>query len=1007
MIGQTISHYRILEQIGEGGMGVVYEAEDTRLGRRVAVKIPSAAPDSHNHHARFLREARSVSALSHAHIATLFDYGETPDGRPFIVMELVNGRELGDLMRAGELSLARAIEIIADVAEALCEAHRHRIIHRDIKPSNVIINERGEVKVLDFGLAKLISEEAELDQNAVTLAGVKTRSDVMLGTPLYLSPEQAKAAPVDGRSDLFSLGALLYESITGRPAFSGATVVEIAAQVLHVMPPPPSEFNRLVPAELDRITLKALAKRPEDRYQKAEDLIADLRALSFHFSELDDTRTPSMNSNASGAYRTNAHRATSLTTLSDNLRRPRLSIAAVLIGVAVLAGLAWGASWLLRAKPHEPSEEAKAAYEWGTNLLREGAYYQASGRLRQATEIDDKFVLAHARLAEALTELDDSDGARDSMLRVDSHAAERDALSQVDALRLDAIRATVTRDFTRAVEAYRQLVRLLPERADVHVDLGRAYEKTDQIKEAIESYFEATNRDAKNATAYLRIGILSMRQSNTAGAISAFDKAEQIYKQYPNPEGLTEVIYRRGYLARTLGKLDEAEAHLQNALNRVKAGSGNLSQHINTLLQLSAVATNKNDPVGAQAYASEAVELARANGMENLIALALVDLGNTFFGQGDYDEAEKYFKQGLLFAERSKASRYAAKARINLGSLYLQQGNTEEVIRYVEQALDFYRSGGYRKEETQGLTMLGRAKRQKGNYEEALGAFEQILRLAEQVGDLSLATTARSEIGSVLLQQDKYPEALQHFDESYKIDKSLNNELNIGYGLYKRGDALWPLGRYDEARSMFEQALGIAGKPGGKNEELLAFIYLAQANMALSQRNFAEATTKARQALAVAGEENKTTSIEARRVLGLAQTFSGARAAGIAACKEALARAKEAGDPWYISHAQLALAEALLEGGDAAGALANALEAQATFARAGQKVSEWRACLVAARAGRQAGNPEAARDYASHATNSLAELQQKWGAEVFKVYQARPDVQDGRKQLGELLANAR
>jgi len=1006
MIGQTISHYRILEQIGEGGMGVVYEAEDTRLGRRVAIKIPSAAPDSHNHHARFLREARSVSALSHAHIATLFDYGETPDGRPFIVMELVNGRELGDLMRAGELSLARAIEIIADVAEALCEAHRHRIIHRDIKPSNVIINERGEVKVLDFGLAKLINEEAELDQNAVTLAGVKTRSDVMLGTPLYLSPEQAKAAPVDGRSDLFSLGALLYESVTGRPAFSGATVVEIAAQVLHVMPPPPSEFNRLVPPELDRITLKALAKRPEDRYQKAEDLIADLRALSFHFSELDDTRTPSMNSNASGAYRTNAHRATSLTTLSDNLRRPRLSIAAVLIGVAVLAGVAWGASWLLRAKPHEPSGEAKAAYELGTNLLREGAYYQASGRLRQATEIDDKFVLAHARLAEALTELDDSDGARDSMLRVDSHAAERDALSQVDALRLDAIRATVMHDFTRAVGAYRQIARLLPARADVYVDLGRAYEKTDQIKEAIESYFEATNRDPKNATAYLRIGILSTRQSNPAGANSAFDKAEQIYKQYANVEGQTEVVFRRGYLARTLGKLDEAQAHLQQALDMAKAG-GNLSQRINTLLQLSAVATNKNDPAGAQRYATEAVELAQANGMENLVALALVDLGNAFFGNSEYTEAEKYLQQGLVFARRSKASRYAAKALANLGSLRIQQGNTEEGIRYLQEALDFYRSGGYRKEEAQANVLLGRAKRQKGNYDEALSAFEQTLRLAEQVGDFSLAALARAEIGSVLLQQDKYPDALKQFDESYKIDKSLNNELSIGYGLYKRGDALWPLGRYDEARSMFEQALGIADKPGGKNKELLAFIYLAQGNMALSQRNLAEAMTKARQALAAAGAQNKTISVEARRVLGLAQTFSGARAAGIAACKDALAGAKEVGDPWFISNAQLALAEALLEGGDAAGALANAQEAHASFARSGQNVLEWRACLVVARAAERAGNPDAARNHASLATDSLAELQQKWGAEVFKAYQARPDVQDGRKQLGELFANAR
>jgi serine/threonine protein kinase/Tfp pilus assembly protein PilF len=1006
MIGQTISHYRILEQIGEGGMGVVYEAEDIRLGRRVAIKIPSAAPDSHNHHARFLREARSISALSHARIATLFDYGETPDGRPFIVMELVNGRELGDLMRAGELSIARAIEIIADVAEALSEAHRRGIIHRDIKPSNVIVNERGEVKVLDFGLAKLISEEAEFDQNAVTLAGVKTRSDVMLGTPLYLSPEQAKAAPVDGRSDIFSLGALLYESVTGRPAFSGATVMEIAAQVLHVTPAPPSELNRLVPAELDRITLKALAKRPEDRYQKAEDLIADLRALSFHFSELDDTRTPSMTSYSSGASRTNAHRATSLTTLSDNLRRPRLSIAAVLVGVAVLAGIVWGASWLLRAKPHVPPDDAKAAYELGTNLLREGAYYQASRRLLQATNLDDKFVLAHARLAEALTEIDDSDGARDSLLRADSHAAERDALSEIDTLRLEAIRTTVTRDFPRAVGAYQQIARRLPDRADVYVDLGRAYEKTDQIKEAIESYFEATNRDPKNATAYLRIGILATRQSNAASAISAFDKAEQIYKEYANAEGQTEVLYRRGYLSRTLSKFDEARAQLQQALEMAKAG-GNLSQQINALLQLSTVATNKYDPATAQAYASQAVELARANGMENLVALSLVDLGNTFRGQGNYAEADKYIKQGLLSAQRSNASRYAAKALINLGSLRIQQGNTEEGIRYVQQALDFYRSGGYRKEEALGIAMLGRAKRQKGNYAEALSDFEQTLRLAEQVSDPSLAALAHSEIGNVLLQQDKYMDALGHFDESYKIDKALNNELRISYGLYNRGDALWPLGRYDEAWSMFEQALAFAEKPGSKNNELLAFIYLAQANTALSQRNLALARAKSEQALAAAGDQNKTTSVEARRVLGLAQTFSGARAAGVATCKDALTSAREVGDPWLISNIQLALAEALLEGGDAAAALAGAQEAQASFARSGQKASEWRAWLVAARASQRAKNLDAARDYAARASNLLAELQQNWGAEVFSVYQARPDVQAGRKQLGELSAVVR
>ncbi len=155
MIGTTISHYRILGQVGEGGMGVVYVAEDTRLaGRRVALKIPHTGKDEKQYRSRFMREARAVSVITHKNIAAIYDVGETSEGRPFIVMELVTGQTLGEILMGTGLSLARAVEITQDVADALAEAHRRGIVHRDIKPSNVIINERGEVKVLDFGLAK-------------------------------------------------------------------------------------------------------------------------------------------------------------------------------------------------------------------------------------------------------------------------------------------------------------------------------------------------------------------------------------------------------------------------------------------------------------------------------------------------------------------------------------------------------------------------------------------------------------------------------------------------------------------------------------------------------------------------------------------------------------------------------------------------------------------------------------------------------------------------------------
>jgi len=233
VIGQTVSHYRILEILGEGGMGVVYLAEDTHLARRVALKFLTSS--DHQYRARFLREARAVSALSHPNIAAVFDYGETADQQPYIVMELVKGKTLSKLLREGGLTLAQAVEFTAAVAEALSEAHREGIVHRDIKPSNVIVTERGKVKVLDFGLVKQLLEEPSRssDPEARTLYAVHTRSDVIVGTPLYLSPEQASGKPVDGRSDLFSLGALLYECIAGQSAFSGSSVLEIGAQVIH------------------------------------------------------------------------------------------------------------------------------------------------------------------------------------------------------------------------------------------------------------------------------------------------------------------------------------------------------------------------------------------------------------------------------------------------------------------------------------------------------------------------------------------------------------------------------------------------------------------------------------------------------------------------------------------------------------------------------------------------------------------------------------------------------
>src|SRR3569832_685311 len=325
MIGQTVSHYRIIEKLGEGGMGAVYLAEDLHLARRVAIKYLTST-DRH-YRARFIREARAVSALSHPNIAMVHDYGETSTGQPFIVMEYVKGKSLSDLLDEG-LTLHRSVEIVSAIAEALGEAHQQGIVHRDIKPSNVLVNERGHVKVVDFGLVKHLFDppSSDVDLDAKTIYSTKTRSDVIVGTPLYLSPEQATGKAIDGRSDLFALGALLYECIAGQSAFSGGSVLEIGAQIIHVTPPPPSKINPAVTPALDRVTLKALEKKVDARYQTAAEFLKDLKAAA---TGLSGNGVP-VSSKPAKPTEGFKRATTALGTLTMQLRRQRFSLASVI-----------------------------------------------------------------------------------------------------------------------------------------------------------------------------------------------------------------------------------------------------------------------------------------------------------------------------------------------------------------------------------------------------------------------------------------------------------------------------------------------------------------------------------------------------------------------------------------------------------------------------------------------------------------------------------------------------
>jgi serine/threonine protein kinase/Tfp pilus assembly protein PilF len=995
MIGQIVSHYKVIEKLGEGGMGVVYAAEDLHLGRRVAIKFLSAASEGKQFRARFLREARAVSHLSHPNIATIYDYGETADGQPYIVMEIVKGRNLSELLRAGAMPVTRAVEIAQAVAEALGESHAQGILHRDIKPSNVVLNERGQIKVLDFGLAKNFHEDMiqSADPEAQTLLTMHTQSNVVVGTPLYMSPEQATSAPVGPGSDLFALGSLLYECLTGRPAFTGANALEIIAQVIHVDPPPPSSINKQVPPALDRLTLRALSKNVEQRYQSANEMLEDLHRVSALLKENENrTDWPA----ESGFF----SKSRTLPAISRTLHRPHpylltFLVATVLATLALLVFYSWR-----RPAPYQPVAEAQQWYDKGTNALREGAYYQASKMLSRAISIDDGFAMAHARLAEAWSEMDYTIKAKDEMLRVASLVPDRSMLPQSDGLYLDAINAFVTRDYGIAIKSYKEIVRRKPKDASAYVDLGRAYEKNDDLGNALQSYAEATNLDPLYATAFLRIAILYNRQQKFAEASLALDKAEAIFQASGNMEGHAEVLYRRGVLLRDNGKLAEGRTLLEKALEIANA-NGNESQKVNTLLELSRLSYIAGEPAKEQEYAKEAIDFAQQHGVEVLAMRGLNELGLALQAGGDYEDAADQFQKSLDMARRYTVPYLEARSLINLAGLRIEQLRTDEGLQYAEQALTIFQQGSYTKDISSCLTSIGRARRRKGEYETALKVFEQKLQLARDVNDQRQIAFSLGEIAMVLYEEERYTEALARYEESYAINNSLGIRVNLAYNLLYRGNLLWRLGRYDEARTALGLASELANQPSGTIKPLLVDVTLREAQLALSQLRLPEAEAKVRQSLAASGTHYEVIAIEAKFTLGLTRALSGA-ADGRKLCEEAVAQAERAGDYALLSKALLALAEASLESGDAAGAIKFARQAQERLARAFQSESEWRAWLVAARASRIERDDTTARDNSARAGEILSQLEQKWGTEAFKSYTARPDIQSSRKQLGGL-----
>src|SRR5512133_319748 len=283
MIGRTISHYSILEKLGEGGMGVVYKARDTHLDRFVAIKVlPAEKVADPERKQRFVQEAKAASSLNHPNIITIYDIGQA-EGVDFISMECVTGKTLDRLIPGRGMRLNEALKCAVQIADALARAHSAGIVHRDLKPGNIMVNEHGLVKVLDFGLAKLTEPTPAGEDESTRTMRPTTEEGKIVGTVAYMSPEQAEGKKVDARSDIFSFGSVVYEMVTGEKAFHGATKLAVLSAILQKDPEPIGESAGTVPSDLEKLVARCLRKNLERRVQHMDDVklaLEDLREES-------------------------------------------------------------------------------------------------------------------------------------------------------------------------------------------------------------------------------------------------------------------------------------------------------------------------------------------------------------------------------------------------------------------------------------------------------------------------------------------------------------------------------------------------------------------------------------------------------------------------------------------------------------------------------------------------------------------------------------------------------
>jgi len=711
VIGTTVQHYRITDRIGAGGMGEVYRADDLRLGRPVALKfLPPSLQSDPESRARLLNEARAASMLRSPNIAVTYDIGES-EGRDFIVMEFVEGELLSSRVSKGALATREAVETGIQIADALDEAHTRGIIHRDIKSANLMRTERGLVKVLDFGLAKFVAGQAaaEVTRAQMTLAGT------VVGTVSYMAPEQALGKTVDGRADLFSLGVVLFEMLTGRVPFAGTTPTEIIDRILHEDAPPVSRFVTAIPPSVDAIVGRALEKAPEFRYQLARDIYNDLKAVA---SELD--AGPRRTSRIAAAIHRRVESSVAVMTFANITREPADDWIGTGIAETVSSDLknVHGLTVIGRARVYDALRNLSSDAHLNDSLAIDigrrlgatwvvvGGYQRLGGMVRITANFVDVTTGELRGTVKVDGKIDEIFALQDRIVYELSHGLNV-------ALQGSEV-AEIEKRETRSVEAYESYARGM-------MNLRQATRES--IDRAIAAFEDATRYDPEYAIAWAALGGAYGLKGNFLSINEMLHKAIDLERRALaiDPDFADAHLWLGSALL-GLGKTDEAIVSIKEAI-RLEPDNGQAHQGLARALW-----------VGKGLFTEAIPEFERAIELNPEAGYSYLQLSMLLAWEGQYDRAEEICRRAVELQEQyisGNAGLQIVGAHSRLGYVYYLRGNYEEALRAYEREMAFVSSGDHALRERTQIELnakVGTVYHRQGRADDAARHFERALK---------------------------------------------------------------------------------------------------------------------------------------------------------------------------------------------------------------------------------------------------------------------------------------